>query len=277
MEFDKKVYFNFLQNRNIDNAIKYLAQCVPDYLYKFYSLSSGSKKENDELNQKKLKTLSTNCNWYDMPDQQNDPFDMKIPYIDREIARKHNIDSVVVDGMCDFLKTFHDNVLICSFTELDANNLPMWAYYSNNSRGYCVKYQVSKKELIRRIFYEPERINTLNILVSLYKSMQDFKTNSQETQELKWLTAIMTNILNCKHISWHNEKEHRIIIPLDVRKGVNIKNEKVGIEPVELYIGINCSEENKQRLIEISRNNLKCKAYSSETTENKFLKFTEIT
>lgn len=277
MEFDKKIFFDFLQNHDIDNAMKYLVQGIPNYLYKFYSLSSESKKENDELNQKKLKTLSTNCNWYDTPDKQNDPFDMKIPYIDREFAQKYNADSVIVDGMCDLLKTFQDNIVICSFTELDANNMPMWAYYSNNSQGYCVKYQVRKKELIQRIFYEPERINVLSILVSLYKSMLDFMENNQETQELKWLTAIMINILNCKHISWQNEKEHRIILLSNGRRGLNIKNEKVGIEPVELYIGINCCEENRQRLVEICRNNLKCKVYSSEVTENKFLKFTEIT
>lgn len=273
MEFDKKVYFDFLQNRDIDNAVKYLVECVPDYLYKFYSLS---EKENDELDQKKLNTISENCNWYDIPENQNDPFDMRMAYIDEDIAETKGAISESVKMARCLLDELQHGFALCSFTNSDLNNLPMWAFYANNHRGFCVKYKVNKKQMLFRVFYEKDRVGIFATIINLYVAMVESEKRGQETKELECYRHILMNLINCKHISWNNEKEFRIIIPSENHKGLNVSNEIVGIKPVELYMGIKCSLSNQKKLIEICKSKISCKAYAGIASGNKFLEFTEV-
>ena len=76
--FNNKVFFDYLLNDDVNGAMKYVEENVPDYLYKFYSLSDS----DDKLNRKKLDTLRSNSNWFDLVRNQNDPLDMKMTYID---------------------------------------------------------------------------------------------------------------------------------------------------------------------------------------------------
>lgn len=72
--FNNKVFFDYLLNDDVNGAMNYVEENVPDYLYKFYSLSDS----DEELNQKKLDTLRSNSNWFDLVRNQNDPLDMKM-------------------------------------------------------------------------------------------------------------------------------------------------------------------------------------------------------
>lgn len=73
--FDQNTFINLLNitDGNAQPAIDYMAACVPDHLYKFYSLSDGSIETLKELDYKKISTLENNSNWFDLPSKQNDP------------------------------------------------------------------------------------------------------------------------------------------------------------------------------------------------------------
>ena len=273
MSFDTKIYFEYLNKRDMKNACKYLIDNTPDYLYKFYSLSGN---QNNELDVKKLNTLASNSNWYDLPKNQNDPYDMKLAYVDEKLAKEKGAIPEAVEVAKTLLSSLQNSFALCSFIDTDINNLPMWAFYSNNHKGYCVKYKINKKELVQRIYYESARIKIFGTLLCLYEEMKKSEKNGAETKDIEFYRHLVFGILNCKHVSWKAENEFRIIVPTEKACGINISNDIVGIVPEEVYIGINCSADNEKRIIDICKHNLKCKAYKCSTNGNEFLVCEEI-
>lgn len=269
--FDMKHYLKLLEDKNGDEAIAYFVESVPDYLIKFYSLSNDA-----DSNEKRFKTLASNANWFDIAEHQNDPFDMKMAYVDEEIAKKKGACEEAVITAKNLLDRMQKGFALCSFIDTDINNLPMWAFYANNHQGYCVKYKVNKKELVFRIFYESERIGILGILLQLYAAMKASDEKNCETKELQLYRHCLFNLINCKHISWKNENEFRIIVPVEKQCGLNIQNEAIGIEPTDVYLGINCSINNQERLVKICKNNLHCRLHKGFVSQTKFLEFQDV-
>ena len=85
-------------------------------------------------------------------------------------------------------------------------------------------------------------------------------------------------VMSTKQISWKHEREFRLLYPGDktCEKGKNIENQHFGIEATDLYIGYNCSEQNKSELINIGNENLFCKIHQASIGKKKFLEFEEI-
>ena len=270
MIFDMKHYLKLLEDRNVE-AIAYFIECVPDYLIKFYSLSDDASS-----NEKRFKKLRSNANWFDIPEHQNDPFDMKMAYVDEEIAKEKGACDEAVMTAKSLLNGLQNGFALCSFIDTDVNNLPMWAFYANNHQGYCVRYKINKKELVFRVLYEPERIGTLGVLLQLYAAMKASDEQKAETKELQLYRHCLFNLINCKHISWKSEKEFRIIFPVEKRCGLNIRNEATGLELTDVYMGINCSTENQERLKEICQKSLHCRLHKGYVSQTKFLEFQEI-
>ena len=55
------------------------------------------------------------------------------------------------------------------------------------------------------------------------------------------------------HIVIEHEKEYRIVYPLDKNsKGMNVPVRKLGMRTSRIVAGMNCSEDNKKKLNEIS-------------------------
>lgn len=249
MIFDKNIYFSFLKNEDIDGATNYLEDCAPDYLIKFYSLS-----EDKDTNKKKFDTLSADMNWYDVPEHQNDPFDMKLAYVDEELAKAKEACPEAVETAKVLLGSLQRGFALCSFIDTNIDNFPMWAFYANNHQGYCVRYKVNRKKIVSRVFYEKE----------------------SETKHLEFFRHILFTSLNCKHISWKNENEYRIICPVENNEGLNLSNKTMGLTPIEVYMGINCSLKNQKRIIDICNNKLQCRAYKGAVSGKKFLEFEEV-
>lgn len=57
-----------------------------------------------------------------------------------------------------------------------------------------------------------------------------------------------------KHVSWSNEKEYRIMLATEANEkyGKLVKCESVGLKPVKIYAGLECTEQNIKRLNRIS-------------------------
>lgn len=267
--FNNKVFFDYLLNDDVNGAMKYAEQNVPDYLYKFYSLSDS----DEELNQKKLETLKSNSNWFDLACNQNDPLDMKMAYID-ETNKK--VCENAVDVAKTLLNDIIDSLVICSFIDSNEKNLQMWANYANNHQGYCIKYKIDNKKAFFKIMYEDNRIPILSIPLNLYNEMEKSDKQKSETKLLEKYRYLFILLLNIKHSSWSNEKEYRLIYPKEKDGGSNLNNEIIGIKPVEMYLGLKCSDKNKSILKSIAENNLNCKCYDSFISNTKILDFKEL-
>ena len=63
-----------------------------------------------------------------------------------------------------FLNKQTENTALVSLSGNSFNCLPMWAYYTNNYRGYCVEYDVIVPDIFFKVAYEPERIPVASII-----------------------------------------------------------------------------------------------------------------
>ncbi len=271
MEFNSKEFFAYLAKDDIISAAEYLKNRVPDYLYKYYSLSD---KENDELDKKKLDTLKSNSNWFDLSANQNDPLDMRMAYVSNEQYRDASQDCIELAK--ELLMELQKSLIICSFIDSDQFNLPMWSAYANNHKGYCVRFRVTKKQDVFKIFYNDNRFSILAIPLSLMDAVCKSSNVGYETLDLVKYLYTMLLILNTKHSSWQNEKEYRLLRPAESKTGQNFSNDELGLIPTDVYIGMNCISKHQKEIKRICQEDLKCKCYKAYTSEKEILNFVEI-
>ena len=125
----------------------------------------------------------------------------------------------------------------------------MWAYYTNNHKGFCVEYEVIKKNCIHEVLYEPERIKVASLIIECIKAI---KSGQKEKADL--YAKIFLQNLFIKAKSWEHEKEYRIVYQIDKNsKGMNVPVYKLGMRTSRIVACINCSEDNKKKLNEISK------------------------
>ena len=141
---------------------------------------------------------------------------------------------------------FSDYGITC----LSSNNmdyLPMWAYYTNNHKEFCVEYEVIKKDCIHEVLYEPERIKVASLILQSGDAII-----SGQVEKANFYSNLFLQNLFIKAKSWEHEKEYRIVYPLDENsKGMNVPIHRLGMRTSRIVAGINCSEDNK-KLNEIS-------------------------
>lgn len=245
-------------------AHNYISSFVPDYIYKYYSLFDD--KEKDE---QRLCSLREGSNWFAESSEQNDPFDMKQAYFDEEGFSKEDVDEVN-----HILNHFQNHTLLCSFTGCNEYTLPMWATYANSHKGYCIRYKVEDKKRFFMVFYENNRIS----IGSLAKRLVELNRKRIEYNNVVnyYYVYIILLLLSMKHTSWKHENEFRLMMPSE-ESGKNIPMKCFNITPTDLYIGLYCSSENKEKIIDICREKLKCNVYQAKKSKKTFLEFEKIT
>jgi len=213
---------------------------LPDSIFKFHKLT-----DDNHLNNKKLQNLENKEVFLSESKSLNDPFDMKAVFyrpenlIDFGNLKAYN--GKVHEG-------FSNEFLIASFTLNDENNAKMWADYTNNHEGYCIKYKTDPQingKLYKALFpvqYTEERKDITSILARTLEKMQEHKKVFREDMTLHSLIFMFQCCV--KHESWQSEKEFRIIT--DNRNG-----NTYATKPDCIFIGINCKY--KSKLLEIGK------------------------
>ena len=273
--FEEEKYARLLAGDKIEEAKRYIIDTIPDYIIKFFSLTDKNNvvKKDIELDEKKLTTLETNCNWFCKSIYQNDPFDMRMFYVDE---KNYTVDKKYIDKSKEIVEQLRDAFLLCSFTGNSVDDLSMWANYSNNHKGFCVKYKVNRKELINRIFYYDKINDTTVLQLHLLDSFQGMLNGEQNSDEVEKFRYINMMLLNIKHCSWNHENEFRVLYPADLNgNGQNINNNVVGLKPEAIYVGLNCIKEYERRLKIISQK-LDCNCLKVKTDSRKFVSFENI-
>lgn len=233
-------YLKLLSEGKIDEARKVRISTIPDKLIKFVWLDESEKDE------KKFLSLQREQIWFAQKDLLNDPYEYKGMLLDREKMSSAGVSSAAIEK-CQTLFDFSDYGVTC----LSSNNidyLPMWAYYTNNHKGFCVEYEVIKKECIHEVLYEPERIKVASLILQSRDAIL-----SRQIEKTNFYTALFLQNLFIKAKSWEHEKEYRIVYPIgDNSIGMNVPVYKLGMRTSRIVAGINCSEDNIMKLNKIS-------------------------
>lgn len=225
---------------------------IPDTLYKFYSLN-----DDKELNEKKFSTLQNKQIFMSAIKDFNDPFDGKAFFYDTKalanIKRLQHIKGRIID---DFT-TFHKGTAL---TENNTSCMPMWAHYANNHQGFCIAYDMKNPANTALagctfpIQYTDERLDITSFMkkyVSMVASEIDKKSVYRIEQIIRndlSLVYVAQLLCNIKHSTWSYEKEFRCTMGAQ-SKGMPY----VDAVPKAIYIGMNCKEQNRNKLIAIAK------------------------
>lgn len=225
---------------------------IPDILYKFYSLN-----DDEELNEKKFSTLQNKQIFMSAIKDFNDPFDGKAFFYDSnqlaDIKSLEHVNGKIID---DFT-AFHRGTAL---TENNTSCMPMWAHYSNNHQGFCVAYDMKNPENTALagcafpVQYTDERLDITSFMkeyVSMVASEIKKKTAYRIEQIIRndlSLVYVAQLLCNIKHSTWSYEKEFRCTMGAQ-SKGMPY----VDAVPKAIYIGMNCKEQNRKKLIAIAK------------------------
>ena len=225
---------------------------IPNTLYKFYSLN-----DDQELNDKKFKTLQNKQIFMSNIKDFNDPFDGKAFFYDSkqlaDIKRLEHVGGKIIDDFTSFNRG-------TALTENNTSCMPMWAHYSNNHQGFCVAYDMKNPANTTLagctfpIQYTDERLDITSFMKK-YFSKLSLEVDRQVSRGIKQipindlsLVYVAQFLCNIKHSTWSYEKEFRCTAGAQA-KGMPY----IDAVPKAIYIGLHCKEANRKKLVEISR------------------------
>ena len=231
---DVNKYFKLVFQGDIEKAINYKNKKLPNTLYKYYSIT-----DNDELNNSKINCLKNKSVYLSSLEEFNDPFE--------GMFFKTNENDVDFKMIKVFQNSFKKLFKYTSFTNTNQNNMPMWAYYSNNHNGFCVEYSSINEEIkncIFPIFYTNERKdgniiykNILNLCSRVSKGKSVSSIDYDKNMQLLFMSMFV------KHKSWQHEKEYRLF-------GFD---QHFNIEPCKIYIGNKCNKTYEDKIIKTAK------------------------
>ena len=264
MNYD--IYLDLVQQEKYTEAIEYKISCIPDVLYKYCWLDEETTDEAKEANDLRLSTLAKGQIYLSTLDQFNDPFEGKAFTFDGEDSARSGF---TVEQFQEFVDHINAHSRVCCFSNADEKqqNMPMWAYYANNHRGFCVEYrlQPNQKKFIFPVSYDGTRVNgnalMLHLISGIIQMVKDGKDSSQMSGELSVHNHLAYLSLTCKHASWKHEKEYRALVPAVMGKYFDL-------EPQKIYVGMKCSEDHEKRLAEIARSFSGCEIYKMQQANN---------
>ena len=235
-----------------EEVFKVLKLYVPDTLYKYYSLTDDTC-----LNEQKLNTLLRGKIYANEAKYLNDPFDNKAYFFNPGELMKYKRLKKHKGRLIDDFSAFSR---VSAFTANGVNSMPMWAHYSNNHDGYCVSYNMRNegnlwlRSCTFPVQYTDQRIDISSLMKwqigdieEQYKKQTAVGRKEIILNDLS-LVFTATLLINLKHVSWSYENEFRCTIGVS-----EYTSPYVSALPNEIYIGLNCSKENRKRLLEIGR------------------------
>lgn len=220
----------------------------PEKLYKYYQLN------NDEnSNQRKFDTLKNNLIWSSIYSEFNDPFECQYMYLEKEdfVAMGFPDDTKKIWDM--IMEKIRQRITTICFTQ-NPNDMPMWAHYANEHKGFCVEYEIIDPSNLYPVFYVENRMKTQGLFIELvYRLFCESATAEEKSSILKHIMLLSA----FKDKSWESEREIRAIF-INSKDDMNPTGKlysckDIGVAPSKIYIGAKCTDENRKLLINIAK------------------------
>lgn len=210
-------------------------EVIPRYVYKYMSCRSI------------FQVLANDSIKFSNSTDFNDPFDGKA-YIEYDfpddwiidyfklhslsdsqkeiVINKKRSDSDEMQKLSDYFFRKCDRSIAISCFSKTGDNVPMWAHYSDNNRGVCLKFDITKDVKLFHSVYP----------VDYQEKSVSYRFSAAEDHILKQYTT--------KGKCWESEQEIRVI-KSHTQAGL-IKFNKASL--IEIAFGCCCTEENKKSL-----------------------------
>lgn len=247
-------YLDLISQKKFEEAVSFKADKIPTVLYKYFGLN-----KDKDLNSQKIQCLAERKIYLSDFGSFNDPFEGKFFIFNENKLSEKGWDKAQIDEFYNGLTAFWR---VTCLSDTDEQSMPMWAYYANNHEGFCVEYILCdiQKKYILPVAYEEERQEANSIVTHILNAAMEAKMNgTPPSEEFSLCNHLLFLSMTVKHISWEHEREYRIISPDRYFPSI----------PSKIYIGLNCSEENRDQLIEIGKSSGGiCKVYQMYLDSN---------
>lgn len=240
MDFKFSEYYSILTTKGLNDAIAYKNNSIPQKLYKFIPLYDDMADEN----KKRFSSLENNQTWLSSFKKLNDPFEFEAFIVNESRLKEYGWSGEGFAMIDKVLTSIKNSYYICCFSKSFNDNLPMWAYYANNHKGFCIEYTIHNPDEIYQVYYEQQRIETAVVISKFVNSFLNLVENHAEkpSQEFETYQEILKLSFVVKHHSWDHEGEYRLIIPINSKKdGGLVSNNDLGIMPSRIFAGMNCA------------------------------------
>lgn len=249
MKFEYAKYLELIQ-KDEREANAYKNQFIPDSLYKYQPIGSN------KMTQKRIRTIREEKIWASRAEFLNDPFEFKMLYADQNSKD---------------IKGFYDDVLarneiICLSGTW--NDKLMWSHYAESHTGMCLQYKITNnwKDQIFPVTYVARRQCCTRELKQWLKNkdlvLEQMTNNMGMDGTQRKIMHSCMGIMYMKDSVWKYEKEYRIVTrnhraiekemfdTYKKEKGSLHNTSEFDLELSSIFLGMNCSAENKNRIIE---------------------------
>jgi hypothetical protein len=241
---------DLVSNGNPSGALEYKNSFVPKRVGKFISLlderdSEGAViKKHKKENENKIDLLRKQSIWLSRLDMLNDPFEFKPQVLDKTTSTLSLAEQQYYE---DWLKTAQDSCLITCFSSVIYSNLPLWAHYSNNHKGFCIILEIIDKTRFYPVIYQKERYIVPDEIAKRAPNL--WRVNDMKPEYQDYWSALTFFATCTKYSRWSNEKEIRYV--MNLFPFTNDKHiRKVSMLPAKIkkiLIGKNCVRKDEIR------------------------------
>ncbi len=179
---------------------------MQDKIYKFIKL------DGNELDEKKIHTLSDVSVWIANVDSLNDSEEFK-KFIINNDNNPYFDDQAWTALINDLRKEFGT----CSFSFCNYRSKHMWEKYGGDGNGFLMELSVVNASCIHPINYQDRSVVVNGVLDDIKRNLRvgyDNQIYSCDQHYRESIKALM-QLLYTKETKWKIEKECRVVIPLD--------------------------------------------------------------
>lgn len=249
-EWNLQKFSNIWESQGWSEAVEYKNGFVPSSLYKYSPLFIKTDTCYQEENKQRLNSLQEKQLWVSNYKYLNDPFEFKALFLDRERIKEYGWNIADLERCLEFTKT---SAQIGCFSNYGVSHMPLWAHYSNNHKGYCVKYKLLDKTAIYPVLYVNNREATATIPTRICAEFIKGYEKSEKPSQDFWRYLIYLYIsFTAKFKHWEYEDEFRLFNNEgNVEKGTLVSLAQANLDIENIYIGLNC--EYREEIKEIGK------------------------
>lgn len=157
----------------------------------------------------------------------------------------------IAEQTWDQIREIRNMILVSCFSKKN-NSILMWGHYGDKHTGVCVEFE-RPQQYFYDVSYNKKRAN-----FPLYKLTSHFAAyyllNKEANISEKKILKIMQEPLLAKSIEWKYEKEVRFFLLYNKENKVEKINLFEMPTPITgIYLGCKISDENKEKIIELSK------------------------
>ena len=242
---DSIIIYSLLQKTILPS----LRRTIPQRVYKYFPLDI-----NEYIDKRNIETIMNNKIWSSTCKGFNDPFEGQYMFLSPSDFKDMGLPEQAAKTWESVIDVVMKYVTTICFTQ-NPNNMPMWAHYANNHHGFCVEYEIIRTDHFYPVIYIDKRLKTKNLFLDLiYYLLRENSTPEEKALVLKHVMILST----FKHRDWEYEKEIRAVFMNSIEQVPNngrlLNCDEIGIKPLKIFSGVNCSEQNQTSLQKIAEN-----------------------